>query len=180
MVAERYFGRLCSPLNRFCVLCSRFRVLRSRLDSLLRSVFPLPCSAFTAWFASAVCVPTSVFCVLCHSAPRYLVHSRLILFYVLPFLLISSALCVCSPLELLLLSVFCICWFTNTLLRSAFAALTVLYCILQKCSSSAFCVRRFTSTLLRSVFADLLVFFCVLCSSLDPPKFCVLLLLFVS
>ena len=39
MVAERYFGKLCSPPNRFRVLCSCFCVLRSRLDPLLRSAF---------------------------------------------------------------------------------------------------------------------------------------------
>ena len=34
-MAERYFGRLRSPLNHFCVL-------RSRLDPLPRSAFSLP------------------------------------------------------------------------------------------------------------------------------------------
>ena len=128
--------------------------------SLPRSVFPLPCSAFTAWGASAVCVSVSVLCVLrsrLYSLLRSVSLASVLsifaadLLLCFAFLLISSALCVCSPLEPLLLSAFCVRRFPSTLLRSAFVDSLIL-----------FCVRGFTVTLLRSVFADFQALFCVL------------------
>ena len=111
IVAERYFGRLCSPLNRFRGLCSRFRVLRSRLEALPRSVFRFPCSAF--------CVHGFIrFCVLCHS-PRYLVYSRLTLFCVSPS---CSYLLHCAYVRRL--NLFCF-------LRSVFADFLALFCVLR-------------------------------------------------
>ena len=169
-VAEKYFGKRCSPPNRFRVLCFWFCVLRSRLDPLLRS-------AFAARHASAFCVHglirfyvlrsrigtlASTLCVLCFRILRsplpltwYLVHLRLdplLCSQLSAPLLFASLLDSAFLLVLLYSSAFCIYIFR-----------------LIPCSSSAFCVLHNYYTcsplnpLLCSVIADFIgILFCVL------------------